>query len=59
MNTGLDEGKITESHLYHTLTDGAYYYDSYQGSRGFRIITENMLADTLRFQAVTLDNEEY
>ena len=53
------DSKIDGSYLYHTLTNGAYYYDSYQGSRGFRIITENMLADTLRWQASTLDNEEY
>lgn len=53
------DSKIDESYLYHTLTNGAYYYDSYQGNRGFRIITENMLADTLRWQASTVANKEY
>lgn len=48
-----------KNHLYHYWTSGAYYYDSYTGTNNFRVITENAMADTLRFQASTIANKEY
>lgn len=47
------------NHLYHYWTTNTYYYDDYSGTKNFRIVTENALADTLRFQASSIGNKEY
>ena len=48
-----------KGHLYHYLTQNTNYSDPYDGTKLFRIITENFLADTLRFKAGTVTNIEY
>lgn len=48
-----------KNHVYHYLTGNANYYSPYDDTRLFRIITENMLFDTLRFKASTVSNVVY
>ena len=57
--TAANIGAATENHTYHYWTNNAYYYDSYSGEKNWRIITENVLGDTLRWQANTIANKEY
>lgn len=47
------------NHLYHYWTSNAYYSDSYSGEKNWRMMTENVLADTLRFKAGSIANKEY
>ena len=47
------------NHVYHYLTANGEYFDSYSQDRLFRIVTENMQKDTLRYQANTISNVEY
>ena len=47
------------NHLYHYWTTNQYYNDSYSGEKNWRMMTESVLADTLRWKAGTIANKEY